>query len=124
MSKGSIGVTKRLDVPDRIKYQVAFSIYTAGSLLLLGTVTFKYLEGWSWVNALYYTTSAMTTVGFGDFVPTSDLSKLVTVFFSLAGIGVLFYALGQISAAFFHHHEERHQVHLKQIARMHNKKKK
>ena len=58
-------------------------------ILATGTVAYHYLEGWSWVDSLYFSTVAVTTVGFGDLTPTSDLGKLFTVFYLLAGIAVI-----------------------------------
>lgn len=45
-------------------------------VLAVGTVVYHVLEDWSWVDALYFCTVAVTTVGFGDLAPTTDLSKL------------------------------------------------
>jgi hypothetical protein len=66
--------------------------YLAGStigLLLLGTAIYHVLEDWSWIDSLYFCTVAVTTVGFGDLTPTSDGSKLVTVFYGLSGISLI-----------------------------------
>ncbi len=59
------------------------------SLLVVGTVVYHYLEGWSWVDSFYFCTVAVTTVGFGDLHPTSDASKLFTVFYIFAGISLV-----------------------------------
>jgi voltage-gated potassium channel Kch len=47
------------------------------------------LEGWGWVDSLYFSSVAVTTVGFGDLVPTTSGSKLFTVFYVLTGIAVV-----------------------------------
>ena len=57
-------------------------------LLALGTIVYHYVEDWSWVDALYFSTVAVTTVGFGDLAPTTDGSKLFTVVYILTGIGI------------------------------------
>ena len=61
----------------------------AAMLLATGTVTYHFLEDWGWVDSLYFSTVAITTVGFGDLTPTSDESKLFTVFYILTGIGLI-----------------------------------
>jgi hypothetical protein len=61
----------------------------AVALLALGTVSFHFLEDWSWVDSFYFSVVAGTTVGFGDLAPTSDASKLFSVFYIFASIGIL-----------------------------------
>ena len=62
---------------------------TAVLLLGIGTVTFHYLEGWSWVDAFYFSAVAGSTVGFGDLSPTTDASKLVSILYIFSSIGIL-----------------------------------
>jgi len=57
--------------------------------IALGTVAYMWLEGWSVIDALYFSVVALATVGFGDFVPTTDAGKLFTVAYILFGIGIL-----------------------------------
>lgn len=59
------------------------------ALLATGTVVYHVLEDWSWVDSLYFSTVALTTVGFGDLTPTSDVTKLFTVVYILAGVSIL-----------------------------------
>ena len=64
----------------------------AGSALLLlggGTVVYRLLEDWSWVDSLYFSVVAVTTVGFGDFTPSTDASKIFTVVYLLMGISII-----------------------------------
>ena len=42
---------------------------SAIALLAVGTVVYQLLEDWSWVDSLYFSTVAVTTVGFGDLTP-------------------------------------------------------
>jgi len=69
----------------------AYKVLAAAALGLLavGTVVYHYLEDWSWVDALYFSTVAITTVGFGDLAPSTDGSKLFTVVYILGGIGII-----------------------------------
>ncbi|MBU0613826.1 potassium channel family protein [Patescibacteria group bacterium] len=52
-------------------------------LVVLGTIIFVQLEGWSVVDALYFTVATMTTVGYGDIVPTTEITKLVAIVYML-----------------------------------------
>ena len=58
-------------------------------LLALGTVVYHEFEGWSWVDSFYFSAIAVTTVGFGDFSPTTDFTKIFTVFYVFAGISLI-----------------------------------
>jgi voltage-gated potassium channel len=59
------------------------------SLFLVGTVFYTVAQGWSVIDALYFSTTTLATVGFGDFVPTHWYSKLFTVLYILGGVGIL-----------------------------------
>ena len=71
-------------------------------LFAIGTATYHNLEGWNAVDSFYFTGMTLTTVGYGDLHPTTDASKLFTVFFSLAGIGAVFLTLTVIAQHFLH----------------------
>ncbi len=68
-----------------------YKILSISALLLLttGTVGYHFLEDWSWVDSLYFSVVAVTTVGFGDITPSTDPSKLFTVGYILVGIGII-----------------------------------
>ena len=56
------------------------------NLMFLGTMFYWRVEGWSLVDALYFSVMTMSTIGYGDLVPSSDFSKLFTVLFTLTGV--------------------------------------
>ena len=58
-------------------------------VILLGTVVYHWLEDWSWVDSLYFSVVAGTTVGFGDLAPTTDGSKLFTIFYIITGFSII-----------------------------------
>jgi len=58
-------------------------------MIVLGTVVYMWLEGWSPVDALYFSVVTLATVGFGDLHPTTDAAKLFTVLYIVAGLGIL-----------------------------------
>ena len=57
-------------------------------LLISGTSFYAIHEGWSIVDALYFCVTTMSTVGFGDLSPTTNISKIFTIMYSLVSIGV------------------------------------
>ena len=58
-------------------------------VISIGTGVYMLLEGWSFVDSLYFSVVTLATVGFGDLHPTTDLAKLFTVGYILSGIGIL-----------------------------------
>jgi voltage-gated potassium channel len=58
-------------------------------ILTLGTLFYRSAEGWSTLDALYFSVVTLTTIGFGDLAPTGDGAKLFTIIYSLLGIGIL-----------------------------------
>ncbi len=57
--------------------------------LLTGATLFYWrIEGWSIIDSVYFSIMTMSTIGYGDLVPTSTFSKLFTIIFTLLSIGV------------------------------------
>lgn len=55
----------------------------------IGTVFYHGVEGWSWLDSLFFSVTALTTVGYGNLVPHTDMGKLFTIAYLFIGIGVL-----------------------------------
>lgn len=70
-------------------------IYVGGSILF-GTVVYRLLEGWDWIDALYFVVITTTTIGYGDLTPSTPLTKFITVFFALNGVAILVMLFDQI----------------------------
>lgn len=64
-----------------------------GLMVVIGTLVFHLLEGWSIPDSLYATAQTVTTVGFGDVVPHTFYGRLFASFFMLFGVGIVLYAL-------------------------------
>lgn len=76
----------------RMKNRRIDPYYIFPTAYLLIAAFLWYMEGWSLVDVLYFSVSVFTTVGFGDFAPTSVASKLVTItiiFVSILGLATL-----------------------------------
>ena len=61
----------------------------AGATLLLGTFAYHWLEGWSYLDALYFCVISLATVGYGDLAPTTPLAKGFTIVYVINGIVIL-----------------------------------
>ena len=84
---GSTGGSSTWNVLDDHVYKVLAG--SAAALIVVGTVVYRLLEDWSWVDAVYFSVVAVTTVGFGDLTPSTDASKIFTVVYVLMGISII-----------------------------------
>ena len=58
-------------------------------LLGVGTVFYSNVEGWSALDAMYFSLITLTTVGYGDLTPRTVEGKLFTMVYLVLGIGVI-----------------------------------
>ena len=66
--------------------------------LLLGMRYFGRTEGWTMVEAFYFGIVTLTTIGFGDYVPTTPAGDAFHFLFCIFGLGLVATLLGAISA--------------------------
>ncbi|GAB4241894.1 MAG: potassium channel family protein [Ekhidna sp.] len=78
-------------------------LYTMGGILILGTFVYHRLEGWSYLDAFYFSFITLTTIGFGDFAPQTDGGKLFTIIYIMMGVGII---LGFVNAVYHHYSKE------------------
>ena len=52
-------------------------LITTSGIILIGTIIFHKIEGWSIIDAMYFTVITLTTVGYGDIYPVSTMGKIL-----------------------------------------------
>ncbi len=57
--------------------------------ILIGTVFYHLVEGLRWIDALYFSMMTITTVGYGDISPQTDIGKLFTVGYIIIGMTII-----------------------------------
>jgi voltage-gated potassium channel len=70
-------------------------------LIVVGTVVYSILEGWTLFDSLYATIITITTVGYGDLSPQSQSGRIFAIFFTLFAIGLAGYAISSAAAVLF-----------------------
>ena len=65
--------------------------------IAVGTVVYVLLEGWTFVDALYFSVVTLATVGFGDLHPTTDPAKLFTILYIVSGLGIMAAFLSELT---------------------------
>lgn len=64
-------------------------LFMAVSVIGLGTLFYHNVEGWRWLDALYFCVVTLVTIGYGDFTPKTDGGKLFTIVYIIIGLGIL-----------------------------------
>ncbi len=99
----------------QLKQDVIMLILAVFSLLTLGAIVFSLSEGWNLLDSFYFATMTATTVGYGDFVPTTYASKVMIIVYALSIIPFVLYAFSFVAKSQMNkvytkiHHLERKQ---------------
>lgn len=88
----------------RLKKHLVISVITFFLIIVVGAYAYSNVEGWSGLDSVYFVVVTVTTIGYGDLVPKTNLGKIFTIFFSFLGISVAFYFVSLIGASVFKEH--------------------
>ena len=75
--------------------------------LAAGTLFYWKIEGWTLLDAFYFSSITLTTVGYGDLAPATAAGKLFTIFYVFTGIGLIVAFLNAVANAAVQQREER-----------------
>jgi len=64
---------------------------------LVGAAIFMLTEGWSYLDSFYFAFVTLSTIGYGDFYPTSSIGMNFLIFYSLTGLGIFAFALSTLA---------------------------
>jgi len=65
-------------------------------LLVIGTIFYARVEQWTWLDALFFSFTALATIGIGG-APITPLGKIFTIFYIIIGISVLLGFINKIA---------------------------
>ena len=81
--------------PER-SFRIYYVLLALAGALVLGTVGFHLVEGWSLTDSFYVTVQTMTTVGYGDLPPTTYHGRVFAILIMLIGAGGVALAVSTI----------------------------
>lgn len=67
------------------------------TVVLFGTLGYRYISGYTWIDALYMTIITMATVGFKEVQPLDDASKVFTIILIVASVFILGFAISVLT---------------------------
>jgi hypothetical protein len=74
-------------------------------MILFGALVVGLIEGWTPLESIYWSIVTLTTVGYGDYVPTKNSSVwFCTVFFIPSSLFFLSFLLAQVAKSYIHFH--------------------
>ncbi|CAB9507947.1 Two pore potassium channel [Seminavis robusta] len=88
---------------DSIRNLMEFSLWQCLLAILLyvafsvGCFSF-WLEDWTMIDSTYFAIVTFTTIGYGDVVPDTKMSRMFTCFWALSGVACLGIALGVLGS--------------------------
>jgi voltage-gated potassium channel len=81
----------------KIKNSIYRAIFLAITLISIGVFGYMNIGNYTFVEALYMTVITVSTVGFGEVHPSSDVEKLFTIFLIFTSIGIFAYIVSVIT---------------------------
>lgn len=72
-----------------IRNRILLILLAVVAVLGAGTAGYMYIEGWTFLDALFMTSITLTTVGFGETHPLSHAGRIFTLVILFLGMGVI-----------------------------------
>jgi voltage-gated potassium channel len=108
----------------RLHLHLISSIIVLVLVIAGGSFFYQQIEGWNKIDSTYFVVVTMTTIGYGDLVPQTDIGKIFTMFFSFFGVAMAFYFLSLIGSMVFDKRLKHRVGQIEASIKQHEKKKK
>lgn len=64
--------------------------------LFSGTMFYSTVENMTILDALYFSFTTLTTIGYGDLYPTTAIGKIFTMIYAVVGLGIMASFIGVV----------------------------
>lgn len=88
---------------DRVRGLMALTF----ALVATASVFYWYVEGWSFLDATYFSVVTIATIGYGDFVPHTALGKIFTIGYVFFGLGLFVAAATSVADSIIRNQRDR-----------------
>jgi voltage-gated potassium channel Kch len=78
-----------------VRWLLAFTF----TLIAAAALFYSLVEGWPYLDAIYFSVMTLATVGYGDLAPVTTLGRLFTIVYVLIGLGIFVSAATAIAQA-------------------------
>ena len=100
-------------------------LVVAAIVISIGSIAIFYIESPnektqinSFLDAVWWTVSTVTTVGYGDIVPVTDAGKIIAIFYMIFGIGILAVFLSVLGTRIYKIRIERNDQELSHVQKL------
>jgi voltage-gated potassium channel len=83
----------------RLRQELVGGVIALVIVFLLGTLWYRLVEQWTWLDAAYMTMSTLATVGFGEINPLGERGRLFTIVLILMGLITIGYIVNRFTEA-------------------------
>ncbi|MEG3435818.1 potassium channel protein [Pannus brasiliensis CCIBt3594] len=83
----------------RLRQELIRGFIALASVFLLGTLWYRFVEGWTWIESAYMTISTLATVGFGEINPLGQRGRLFTMVLIILGVVSIGYIVNRLTEA-------------------------
>jgi voltage-gated potassium channel len=83
----------------RIRKELLAGVWALAGIFVIGTLWYRLVENWSWLDAAYMTMTILATVGVGEIHPLSEESRLFTMLLIAMGVITIGYIVNRFTEA-------------------------
>ena len=86
----------------KVRGLLAFTL----TVIFCAALVFSFLEGWPFLDAMFFAVATISTVGYGDMVPQTVLGRLFCMAYILVGLGIFVAAASAVAEAVMRRRED------------------
>lgn len=86
-----------VESPRDMLLRLRFSVGLGMAVVVVGTVGYRLIEGWSWLESFWMVMITLTTIGFGEIHPLSDLGRMFTLLLIGGGLSIATYVATSVT---------------------------